>query len=788
MNINKIFTKIALAAAFVFFDTALYAQEYDQLSIDNDFEPNQAGYYYIDLPQNGTKEVFLTHDQTIKVYDHHGKNDPLVAKESSDGRLLIHAPDGYALQVTGKTDAMMRNPIQQEDANWLSAYEDAEQSVEITKMVRNSDNISFASSGNSMLILLHIKTPYIYSEQYGLELTVSQIKAVTHTISVATTENGIITSDKSTCATNETVTVTVNPASGYLLTGIDITDTDNGTVLSTVGTDQWYSGKQTVTFKMQNQDVTLTPVFTNDLTANTLPTLNMPLSGERTYLIPDGVKSFNISGSPLGIDVVDAYVSTSTSAILQVPDGYCLQATGNVDWDNSKDDQGELRIYDGNNTSVTRLRNIQGKNKDIVSIGTQTSSSNCMTIYLYECLYDAKFTGTVTVLKSIAHTDITISDISAQPYTGSTIEPEIEVKDGETTLVLGTDYTVVYSDNTNTGTATATIIGQGNYGGSVEKTFTIVPKVTTLGALKITEDQDGKTAEINGAYTKDETPVTLANDIEVNSITIDRTFQTGVTSTIILPFGVESGNYSGGTFYEFTSVDYEDGKWVASMTKVTGKIEAHKPYLFVPSSDKLTITGGVKLEATSAEEYEDVKGDWTFKGVFKVKKWKTSVRTDYFFASTSGTSTAGDAISAGDFVRVGNNCGLSPLRCYLSYSGNDATLSKAEKQLPSSIEVRLIDAVSSVVEPENPSENDNDGDIKTPVSEIIPNSGVKVWSYDRTIFIESQSGSDYTVVDLSGRTLKKGVTNSTREEVTLSSRTAGIVIVKVGKQTFKINY
>ncbi|MBQ3657358.1 MAG: hypothetical protein II956_11020 [Bacteroidales bacterium] len=308
-------------------------------------------------------------------------------------------------------------------------------------------------------------------------------------------------------------------------------------------------------------------------------------------------------------------------------------------------------------------------------------------------------------------------------------------------------------------------------------------KVTTIGALTI----KGKTAEINGAYTKDETPVTLANDIEVNSITIDRTFQIGVTSTIILPFGVESGKYSGGTFYEFTSVDYKDGKWVASMTKVTGKIEAHKPYLFVPSSDKLTITGGVKLEATTAEEYSDVKGDWTFKGVFKVKKWKTSVRRDYFFASTSGTSTAGDAISAGDFVRVGNNCGLNPLRCYLSYSGSDAALSKADKQLPSSIEVRLIDEVASVVEPnDNPS--DNDGDIETPVSEIIPNSGVKVWSFDKTIFIESQSGTDYTLVDLSGRTLKKGVTNSTREEVTLGSRTAGIVIVKVGKQTFKINY
>ncbi|MBP5420691.1 MAG: InlB B-repeat-containing protein [Bacteroidales bacterium] len=66
-----------------------------------------------------------------------------------------------------------------------------------------------------------------------------------------------------------------------------------------------------------------------------------------------------------------------------------------------------------------------------------------------------------------------IADIDAQTYTGSAIEPEVVVTDGETTLALGTDYTVVYSDNINAGTATVTITGIGNYSGTVEKTFTI---------------------------------------------------------------------------------------------------------------------------------------------------------------------------------------------------------------------------------------------------------------------------------------------------------------------------
>ena len=379
-----------------------------------------------------------------------------------------------------------------------------------------------------------------------------------------------------------------------------------------------------------------------------------------------------------------------------------------------------------------------------------------------------------------------VAEIPDQFYSGLAIEPEVVVTDGEKTLTQGTDYEVTYSDNTNAGTAAkVTITGKGNYTGTVEKTFTINPRcVLETGALIINEDQDGRTAVIDGNYA-DEALLVIDEAYEVKSVTFDRTFTPGATSTIILPFAVNSGDYEGGTFYEFTSVDYENDKWVASLTKVAGNIEAHKPYLYMPSDDKLTIKVGVTLKATSAEEYADTKGDWTFKGVFKKKDWETGVRTDYFFASASATSTEGNAVNAGDFVRIGNRCHLSPLRCYLSYSasGSEQSLLKSAKELPSSIEVRLIDEVASVVEPDdNPSES---GEVITPVSEITPNSGIKVWSFDGTIFIEAQPNMDYTIVDLSGRTLKTGVTNSTREEVSLS-RAAGIVIVKIGNKTFKV--
>ena len=67
---------------------------------------------------------------------------------------------------------------------------------------------------------------------------------------------------------------------------------------------------------------------------------------------------------------------------------------------------------------------------------------------------------------------VTIGTIANQPYTGGAITPDPEVKDGATTLVKGTDYTVSCA-NTYVGTATLTITGKGNYTGTKAANFTI---------------------------------------------------------------------------------------------------------------------------------------------------------------------------------------------------------------------------------------------------------------------------------------------------------------------------
>lgn len=79
-------------------------------------------------------------------------------------------------------------------------------------------------------------------------------------------------------------------------------------------------------------------------------------------------------------------------------------------------------------------------------------------------------------------------------------------------------------------------------------------------------------------------------------------------------------------------------------------------------------------------------------------------------------------------------------------------------------------------------------DITTPVSEIAGNNSAKVWSYDKTIFIDAKAGLDYKIFDLNGRLLKSDITCSDRECISLNGNGCGIAVVMIGGKTWKVNY
>ena len=77
-------------------------------------------------------------------------------------------------------------------------------------------------------------------------------------------------------------------------------------------------------------------------------------------------------------------------------------------------------------------------------------------------------------------------------YNGESQKQKPEVKDGNTLLTEGIDYTLVYSkDTTNVGTVTVTVEGKGNYAGEAEVTYEIMKRQVTLGSASASKVYDG---------------------------------------------------------------------------------------------------------------------------------------------------------------------------------------------------------------------------------------------------------------------------------------------------------
>lgn len=77
-------------------------------------------------------------------------------------------------------------------------------------------------------------------------------------------------------------------------------------------------------------------------------------------------------------------------------------------------------------------------------------------------------------------------------YNGKSQKQKPEVKDGNTLLTEGTDYTLSYSeDTTNVGTVTVTVEGKGNYAGEAEVTYGIMKRQVTLESASASKVYDG---------------------------------------------------------------------------------------------------------------------------------------------------------------------------------------------------------------------------------------------------------------------------------------------------------
>lgn len=171
----------------------------------------------------------------------------------------------------------------------------------------------------------------------------------------------------------------------------------------------------------------------------------------------------SITGAPTGKIYGDSdFVVTATKI---APDG------GTWSWSSSDSDI--LEIVSGGNTATPTVR-----------VKNAGAAGAILTASYSDDTYYGIANVTIIVNPKKITADM-ISDVPAQEYNGKDIDPVFTVRDGMATLTRGIDFNYSYSDNTNAGTATLTITGKGNYTGTVDKTFTILPRSISGAGIEL---------------------------------------------------------------------------------------------------------------------------------------------------------------------------------------------------------------------------------------------------------------------------------------------------------------
>ena len=295
--------------------------------------------------------------------------------------------------------------------------------------------------------------------------------------------------------------------------------------------------------------------------------------------------------TPAGEEVQGNYVVSFVAGELTIASKY-LSGTmvGGIDnktYTGSEVTQDGLFVKDGDTTLVAGV-------DYTVAYG---SNINVGTVWV-TVVGKGNYTGTTSTTFQIMPKPVEGLQIEgeAKTYTGSALTTDVTVKDGETTLVEGTDFTVVsgsFANNVNAGTGTFVISGMGNYGGQAEGTFTINGKPVTVTATSITKTYGDPDPEfgvsVEGLLTGDEIDYTITRAPGEDAVVGGDPVTYAIT-----PAGDEvQGNYvvsfvSGKLTIEPKSIEGATVDPIAAQTYTGSEI---KPALTVKDGDTTLVVG-----------------------------------------------------------------------------------------------------------------------------------------------------------------------------------------------------
>ena len=249
-------------------------------------------------------------------------------------------------------------------------------------------------------------------------------------------------------------------------------------------------------------------------------------------------------------------------------------------------------LYDGlllkNNTDYT----VRYKNN--VNIGTATAIISGMGDYDGTLEKEFNIVG-----KSLLYASV--SEIPQQSYTGSAIKPKPIVVYNNTTLTEGTDYTLSYKNNINSGKATCIVTGIGTYAGTVNRYFNIVcnHKYMTLSYIEPTYTTTGTRVKV----------CTICGHQETDTIAVKKgTISLSAKTIYVKPGGTAKISISNIKSSDYFSYVYSSLPSVADVygSGSTFTINAYEPgvttlVFSTVSGAKATCTVNVRIKTTKLQ-------------------------------------------------------------------------------------------------------------------------------------------------------------------------------------------
>ncbi len=242
---------------------------------------------------------------------------------------------------------------------------------------------------------------------------------------------------------------------------------------------------------------------------NSYDSLEIDQSGEHTYYlrniyngrIAEKTVTLNIDLDEL---VVDAHADPSVDS-----------ATVTLS-SNKEDVTYTLTKADGSTTGIEDKDNGVFEITGLAPLTEYTYKATCTDTTGHTATTDVTFR---TLGKTLASANVTVDD-EGLVYDGTAKTPEVTVKIGENALDKGAEYELEYSNNTDAGMATVTIIGKGEYENTrTSETFKIAQKDVTVAVTIKEKTYDGKTtAEIK--------EVTVPGTVSGETLT----YKTGLTA------------------------------------------------------------------------------------------------------------------------------------------------------------------------------------------------------------------------------------------------------------------